>query len=143
MAGLLASACRDPEDPPGLFIGPEGGLVVSEDRVLTIAIQPDALSEPIQIWIEPTDAPPESLGPAYEVLPTVTLERPATITYRNILPPDTSGITVGFIDPDDFAAGQGYWRALPLLSVDPDVPLVRATDDRLSPYYGLVDNVPP
>jgi len=127
----------------GLFIGPAGGLIVSEDRVLTIAIQPDALSEPTQIWVEATDAPPESLGPAYEVLPTVVLERPATITYRGIIPADTSGITVGFIDPEDFAAGQGHWRALPLLSVDPDVPLVRATDVRLSPYYSLVDDAPP
>ena len=51
-------------------------------------------------------------------------------------------MSVGFIDADDFAAGQGHWRALPVLAVDPDVPLIRATDDRLSLYYGLVEDAP-
>ncbi len=65
-------------------IGPEGGVVVSEDGRLTIDIPEGALDEPVEITIEEVDELPEgAIGPAYEVLPVGTVfQSPVHVLYN-------------------------------------------------------------
>lgn len=135
----VGAGCAGDDDRSNGFIGPEGGVVVSADGVLTITIQPDALPEPTEIWIEPSSDPPQVFGPTYWVLPSIELQRPAIVTYRYFLPADLDDVAVGVIDAEDYAAGNGHWRALPLLAVDEPTQSLKARDDRLSLYYGLLD----
>jgi hypothetical protein len=62
-------------DPLGEHaIGPEGGVVESDDGRLTLDIPAGALHEAIEITIEEADELPEgALGPAYRVLPVGTV----------------------------------------------------------------------
>jgi hypothetical protein len=139
------SGCRDASDPELARgeIGPDGGLLSSVDSILTIAIQPHALEQTIVLTIERSVDPPDVYGPAFRVLPNVPLAIPATVTYRYPLPDDTSETAVGYVDPEEYAAGEGRWRPLPVVRIDPAQKLVTATDDQLSLYYALLDESPP
>jgi len=141
---LGASACRDASDPELArgTIGPGGGSLSSIDSILTIAILPDALEESIELTIERSVDPPDVFGPAFRVTPNVPLAIPATISYRFPLPEDTSETAVGYVDPADYAAGDGRWRPLPVLSLDPAQKLVTASDAQLSLYYALLSDTP-
>ncbi len=71
-------------DPSGLgVVGPEGGVVVSDDGRLTLDVPEGALAEPLVITIEEAPWVPEgALGPAYRVLPVGTVfERPVEVLY--------------------------------------------------------------
>jgi hypothetical protein len=142
VATLGLTACRQdiPTDVVRKTIGPEGGLITSADSVLTIALRPGALEEPTEITIEPSDDPPDVFGPAYRVLPDVTLALPATLTYRHDLPEDPSDVAIGYVDADEFAAGGGRWRPLPVLAIDEEDRLVKGRDDRLSIFYALLSS---
>ncbi len=140
MLALGAGACGNAADAQFALgeIGPAGGTITSIDSILTIAIQPGALEETITISVEPSDGPPEILGPAFLVRPNVELAIPATITYRFDLPEDNSETGIGYIDLEEFEQGRGRWRSLPIARLDASQNLVTATDDKLNLFYGLL-----
>jgi sugar lactone lactonase YvrE len=141
---LTAGACRDASDPELARgeIGPEGGLLTSVDSILTIAIRPGALEETIVLTIERSTDPPAVYGPAFRVYPNPTLAIPATVSYRYPLPDDTSETAVGYVDPEEYAAGDGRWRPLPVVRIEPAQKLITASDEQLSLFYALLDDTP-
>lgn len=122
-------------------VGREGVLLSSIDRVLTIAISPESVDDPVEICIAQSMSAPEVAGPAYRVKPAIPLNYSATITYRHALPDDTSEINIGRIDGEDFDAGMGRWESLPDCRVNASDRLVRCPDDELAAYYGLLDGL--
>lgn len=71
-------------DPAGAdVVGPEGGVVVSEDGRLTIDIPEGALTDEVALTIETVDDEPDkALGPAYRVRPVGTVfETPVQVLY--------------------------------------------------------------
>lgn len=142
---LGAGACRDASDPEVArgVIGPKGGQLTSVDSILTIAIRPQALEENVELTIQRSTTPPDVYGPAFRVTPNLPLAIPATVSYRFALPDDTSETAIGYVDPLEFAAGEGRWHTLTTLRLDPAEKLVTATDAQLSLFYGLLDGNPP
>jgi len=71
-------------DSVGEGIGPEGGVVVSDDGRITLDIPEGALDEAVEITIEEVDDLPEdALGPAYRVLPVGTVfNGPVQVVYN-------------------------------------------------------------
>jgi hypothetical protein len=143
-AGLwgLVAACGD-SDPDHLVrktIGPQGGLIGSYDQVLTIVLQPGALSREVEIEVFPSDEPPPIFGPAYRVRPQLELLVGAEITYRRVLPSNPNAATVAAIRLDDYTAEMGHWVPLTRLALVPEQQSVIAVDDHLSLYYGLLED---
>lgn len=140
---LALGACSSPEVDPDVAhtrIGPGGGIITSVDSVLTIAIPPGALEEDHDFFIEATNEPPDVYGQAYLVRPNPVVRYDVTVTYRDDLPEDPSGIAVGAVDSEAFEGGNGNWESLPVLRVDVEDKLVGGVDDGISIFYGLVDD---
>lgn len=137
LLGVLSAGC------PGSgknSIGPDGGLVATDDDVLTIVIQPGALGEWIDIEIEQSNDPPESFGPAYRVKPNVPLAVYSEIIYRHALPDDPGSAAIGAIHIADFESGSGDWTPLP---TEPGGVIVsektlHARDNEIALYYALL-----
>lgn len=139
LVGLSACADPGPDHVVRKTIGPQGGLVSSYDQVLTIVLQPGALSREVEIEVFPSDEPPAIFGLAYRVRPQLELLVDAEITYRRVLPNNPNAATVGAIRQDDYTAEMGHWVALPRLAITPEQESVIAADDQLSLYYGLLE----
>jgi len=139
----MGSGCHEaPEDSElaRRVIGPAGGILTSTDSVLTLAIPPGALEEEVELFIERSDEPPTVFGHAYLVRPSPTLRYDASVTYRQELPDDTSGLAVGAVDAVAYEEGRGQWKPLPLLRVDRQAKLVSGLDDGVSIFYALLDD---
>jgi hypothetical protein len=138
---LTLAGCRvdDDRESTRRIIGPEGGVIASSDDVLRIAILPGALSQAIDVVIEPSDDPPPIFGPAYRVRPDIDLAIEAEITYRRVLATHPEGVAVAAIRRADYEQGAGAWVALPVLELDLDNHLVSGLDGELSLYYGLLE----
>lgn len=121
-------------------IGPDGGLIATDDDVLTIVIQPGALGEWVDIEIERSDDPPDSFGPAYRVKPNVPLAVYSEIIYRHDLPDDPGSAAIGAIHIEDFEAGQGDWTPLPLEpgGLIESEKTIHARDNQLAFFYALL-----
>jgi hypothetical protein len=140
---LAMGACTGDDVPAGVVrkaIGPDGGLVSTDDDVLTLVIQPGALGEWIDIEIERSDAPPPAFAPAYRVKPNVPLAVYSEVIYRHDLPDDPSSATVGAIHIEDFESGTGDWTPLPLEpgGVVVSEKTVHARDNEIALYYALL-----
>lgn len=84
-ATVLAVATLAGCDPVGDdVVGPEGGVVVSEDGRLTIEIPEGALTDAVEITVEMVDDEPgRALGPAYRVEPVgLVFEEPVQVLYH-------------------------------------------------------------
>lgn len=137
---LMAPGCdEEREDLVRKAIGPEGGLISSHDRVLTLVFQPGALDEEHEIEIFPSDEPPLVFGPAYRVRPNLELAVDVEVTYRRVLPTNPDRVAVAAIRLEDYEAEEGHWVALPRLSIDVDSGAVLASDPQLSLYYSMVE----
>ena len=121
-------------------IGPAGGLISSDDDVLTLVFQPGALARDTEIEVFPSDAPPPIFGPAYRVRPDVTLMVDVEVTYRRVLPSNPNAATIGAIRLDDYSEEMGYWQPLTRLALNSEQQSVIASDDELSLYYGLLED---
>ena len=116
-------------------IGPEGGLVVSPDRRLTLEVPAGALALRVHITIDLGEAwPAGALGPVFEVRPSgTTFAKPATLAYRyqpaDIAPAVPAELRMAV------AVGSN-WSALPT-TVDAAASLVTAQTTHLS-TYGLL-----
>jgi hypothetical protein len=137
---LVLLACCACHGSASQSVGPDGGLIATDDDVLTIVIQPGALGEWIDIDIERSDEPPESFGPAYRVKPNLPLEVYSEVIYRHDLPDNPDSAAIGAIHIEDFEAGQGDWTVLPrepgglILSEK----TLHARDDQLAYFYALL-----
>lgn len=140
---LAVAACGDdvPPDVVRTTIGPGGGLIRSYDDVLTIVLLPGALTREVEIEVFPSDEPPPIFGPAYRVRPHVELLVDAEVTYRRVLPSNPNAAAVAAIRLDDYTQEMGSWVPLPRLALVPEQQAVIASDDELSLYYGLVEDV--
>lgn len=138
----LPGCQEDPEDPElaRRVIGPGGGTITSADGVLTLAIPPGALDEDVELFIERTDEPPAAFGQAYIVRPNPELHYDLSVSYRQELPDDVSGLAVGAVDAIAYEAGRGQWEPLTLLRVDRQAKLVSGLDDGVSIFYALLDD---
>ena len=123
-----------------MTIGTDGGLVQSDDDILTIALRPGALEEDTEICVRRDDEPPDVLGPAYRVSPNIPLAVTSTITYRHPLPAESSNVTVGKVERAAYEAGMGDWIPLPQLVVDAEHELVKSSDDEIALFYALLDD---
>src|SRR5262249_36787176 len=65
-------------------IGPEGGVLISPDRRLTLDVPPGALSSRVHLTMEFAESwPAGGLGPVFDVRPTGTaFAAPVTSVYR-------------------------------------------------------------
>lgn len=64
-------------------IGPEGGVLVSEDGLLSLEIPEGALAEPTEVSVEPTPCEHEGQADCYTVGPDdVTFSRPVMVVYE-------------------------------------------------------------
>ena len=140
LACLGAPACDPPpmEPLPGVYeiIGADGGSLRSEDGVLTVDIPAGALSEETEFRIVPTTDAPPSIGMAYHVEPTMSLGKPALVTY-SYASADVSGR-----DLEALRIGRdigGEWEMLETDKADEAAAWVAAKDDEVSFNYGLVE----
>lgn len=124
------------------MIGPQGGLVASEDDGLTIIVWPGALGKYEDFEIVETNSAPESYGPAYQVRPNVELSVAAEVILRGDLPADLSMARVGALDADQVAQGDEMWKTLPYRDgyIDEGAGTIHAYDTRLALYYAMIDN---
>jgi hypothetical protein len=119
-------------DAVGEGIGPEGGVVESDDGRLTLDIPEGALDEPVEITIEEVDDLPEgALGPAYRVEPVGTVfEGPVQVVYNY-------GARGMDVDPSDVAlvVDRGaQWAVMPDRRVYAEAGLVSASALYLSTF---------
>ncbi len=145
IAGLLfglAAVGASCGKPTASSIGPQGGIVTSEDDGLTIVIWPGALGTFETFEITPSEMAPDSFGQAYRVSPNVELAVDAEIILRGDLPDDLSMTRIGSIDPDDVSDADVMWTALPHRpgSVDEKEGTVHSYDGELALYYAMLDD---
>jgi hypothetical protein len=116
-------------------IGPEGGLLVSPDRRLTLEVPPGALTTRVHLTMEFASAWPKgALGPVFEVRPTgTTFAAPATFVYRydlaDLAPFGPAGVRLAV------ATGASWTRLTSV--VDTTAGTISAQTTHLS-TYGLV-----
>jgi hypothetical protein len=116
-------------------IGPEGGIVVSPDRRLTLEVPAGALAYRVHLTIELAEAwPAGALGPVFEVRPSgTTFAVPATLVYRyqpiDIAPAVPAELRMAL------AVGAA-WSPL-MTTIDASAMVVTAKTSHLS-TYGLI-----
>jgi hypothetical protein len=137
---LLIAACS--QGPSRASIGPQGGIVSSDDDGLTIVLWPGALGRYEDFEIVPSQMAPESFGQAYRVRPNVNLAVGAEIILRGDLPNTVSKTRIGSLDAADVADGDIEWTHLPYLSqsVDEKASTVHSHDSEIALYYAILDD---
>lgn len=140
---LGPGGCQEDVEDPELarrVIGPRGGTITSTDSVLTLAIPPGALDQEIELFIERTNEPPAAFGQAYLVRPNPMLHYDLGVSYRQELPDDVAGLSIGAIDAIAYEDGRGQWEPLTVLRLDRQAKLVSGLDDGISIFYALLDD---
>ncbi len=118
-------------------IGPEGGVVVSDDGRFTLDIPEGALDDAIEITIREVDDLPEAaLGPAYRVLPVGTVfNSPIRVLYQY----DAHGRAVAPEDITLVVKRSDEWAALADHHVYEDEGIVSASALYLSTFCLVED----
>lgn len=116
-------------------IGPEGGMVVSPDRKLTLVVPAGALGVRVHVTIDLAEAwPSGALGPVFEVRPSgTTFSTPVTFVYR-FQPGDIAPFAAA--DVELAVASGSLWTPLPT-TVDMAMGTASAQATHLS-TYGLI-----
>ena len=117
-------------------IGPDGGIIVSPDRRLTLEVPAGALAFRVHLTVELGEAwPAGALGPVFEVRPSgTTFAVPATLVYRY----QTADIAPAVPAELRMALAVGStWSPLPTTVVDAAMMVVTAQTTHLS-TYGLI-----
>ena len=111
-------------------------------RVALFVANPGRSSFDTYHTIERTDEPPAAFGQAYIVQPNPVLRYDLSVSYRQELPDDVSGVAVGAVDAIAYEEGRGRWEPLTILRVDRQAKLVSGLDDGVSIFYALLDDSP-
>ncbi len=114
-------------------IGPEGGVVVSEDGRFSLSIPAGALDREVTITVEQVECQrPEAMGPCYDVQPHGTaFTFPAEVAFE-IADMDLAGVepsTLGVVTERDDG-----WRVLADRDVDLEDEVVYASATYLSSF---------
>lgn len=121
----------------GDAIGPDGGVVVSEDGRMSLDIPAGALDESVEITIEVVPGPEGSASDLYVLEPIgLTFERPVFVEY------DYDHGTLGGADAQDLslmAQREADWAFLGDVLVEEDVQVVSASLMALSPVAVVVE----
>lgn len=135
VAAALLLSCK-PERVAQNTIGPEGGVVTSDDDGFTMILWPGALGEYVDFVVTPAVEVPMAFGDAYAVTPNPDLGIAATILLRGDLPDPPSLANVGALDVDATA-----WRVVPRVDggVDANDETVRAYDAKVAAAYAMLD----
>jgi uncharacterized protein (DUF2141 family) len=128
------------EEAVGETVTEAGGLLVSESGAVVLEIPPGALTDAVDITIEPVPAVAEvfevSVGQIYEFGPEDTwFEQPVTLKFHTETMNLPEGTVVEELLPALFDEGQ--WVVLNDVTNDPETGLVTGTTDHFS-TYGLV-----
>ncbi len=140
VAACASLSCQT--TPSSATIGPQGGLISSDDDGLTIVLWPGALGEYQTFEIVASDMAPASYGQAYRVRPNVALGVDAEIILRGDLPADESRTRIGAIDADDVADGSREWNALQNRpgAIDSAEGSIHSHDAQIALYYAMLDD---
>ncbi len=136
-AGAMLGGCDQGSGTP---VGPEGGVVVSEDGRLSLEIPAGALDETLDISIHAVEDGPEgdhSAIRAYAIEPLGTpLVLPARVEYDwTVDPVDTLSSASGSMDDPTLVIERGpEWRQLADRDIDLDAGYVSAS----AHYLGVV-----
>ena len=102
-------------------IGPEGGIVRSDDGLFTLEIPPDALSEDVEISIHALDCELDGEAGCYEVQPVgITFSEPVLATYETAELGPMESVTM-------VALGTEGWRPLMDTEFDPEEEVITAS----------------
>lgn len=112
-------------------VGPAGGVVTSDDDVLTLVLWPGALGSWEDFEVTATEDAPESFGQAYAVSPNPTLGIDVEVILRGELPETSKLARVGVISD-----GAEAWRTLPL---EPGA--INGADDTVRGHHGEIAQV--
>lgn len=139
-ASVSLAACTPPAKSNS--IGPQGGLIASEDDGLTLVIWPGALGQYEDFEIVATNSAPDSYGQAYRVRPNVQLSVAAEVIMRGDLPSDLSMARIGALTATEVAQGNEMWRTLPYRNgyIDEADGTIHAYDTRVALYYAMIDD---
>ncbi len=127
------------DEGAGAPIGPEGGLVISEDGRLSVEIPAGALDHTVFVSIHPVDDGPvgePSVICAYAIEPLGTpLVRPAHVEFDWTVDADALALPLADIDDPALVIERGpQWRQLADRTVDIDAGFVSAS----AHYMGVV-----
>jgi len=145
-SGTCTCECRQAGDCPSGYdcvgnrcaigsVGPEGGIIVSPDRRLTLSVPSGALAVRVHLTIELAEAwPAGALGPVFEVRPSgTTFVSPVTFVYRyqpaDIAPVNATSIRLA-------VASGSTWTPLST-AIDVGMGTATAQSTHLS-TYGLI-----
>lgn len=112
-------------------VGPAGGVVTSDDDVLTLVLWPGALGSWEDFEVTATEDAPESYGQAYAVSPNPTLGIDVEVILRGELPETSKLARVGVITD-----GAEAWRTLPL-----EAGAINGADDTVRGHHGEIAQV--
>ena len=109
-------------------IGPEGGVLVSEDGLFTLEIPPDALSTDVELSIHDVACEQEGEADCYEVRPKgLAFSEPAVATYE-------ASELMSMDDVSLSAQGAMGWEELADQELDRDEEVVTASVLYLSSF---------
>ena len=137
---LTAAALVACDGAEGTAIGPEGGVVVSDDGRLTLEIPAGALDEVVDVSIHSVEDGPSGAPAirAYAIEPMGTaLVRPAHVEYDWTAEADAQALTrdgVAMHDPALVMERGEEWRALADRSVDVEAGYVSGS----AHYFGII-----
>ncbi len=133
--GSLAAGC---DQGSGTEVGPEGGLVVSDDGRLTVEVPAGALHDTVHVSIHAVDEGPEGAVRVYAIEPMGTaLVLPAMVEYDWSVSAGSEGLSLeagSMTDPTLVIERGDQWRQMADRTVDADAQYVAASAN----YFGIV-----
>ncbi|MCR9159550.1 MAG: hypothetical protein ACE37F_04325 [Nannocystaceae bacterium] len=103
------------------FIGPEGGVVISEDGRLSLEVPEGALSEPTEVSVEQVECEDDGQADCYAVGPaSVQFSRPVQVVYEAGELETMEGVTL-------LVKGSTGWMRMPDAQSDPEDEIVMGT----------------
>jgi len=102
-------------------IGPEGGVVLSEDGRLSLEVPEGALDEPTEVSIEAVECEAEGLADCYSVGPgVVQFSVPVTVVYEAAELTSMDGVALLY-------KGSNGWMRMPDAQIDLEDEIVMGT----------------
>ena len=134
LASVVMTGC----DLAGEGIGPEGGVVISDDGRMALEIPEGALDETVEITIEVTEGPEGAMAPLYIIEPMgLTFQQPTALVF------DYDDEDLGGHDPRSMsmvAHRELDWAYLPDKKVDAEDQTITTSLMALSPVTVIIED---